>query len=68
MKRKSEIEIESAINILSSCAQHFENLERFWPPSKRGSNAQRCLDQLKEGVKVTRQCCDDALAKESEVE
>jgi len=57
---KMEIELESARSILMAMSQDIEQVERYWSPSKRGSNGQRALDALKERRGAALQCLLDA--------
>lgn len=57
---KHEIEVEIASSILKTMGEHIETLERFWPAYRRGSNAQRALNAIKEGREVALQCLKDA--------
>ena len=47
MRDRLEMEAESAWRISEAMVQYFSELDSVWPKSKRGSNAQRCLDRLK---------------------
>lgn len=60
MRTKSEIEVETAASILRSMASTIEQMERYWPASKRGSNAGRALEQLKMQRATALQCLLDA--------
>lgn len=60
MRPKHEVEIAQAESILTAMEQRIADLERWWPPSKRGSNAQRALDGIKEGRLAALQCLRDA--------
>lgn len=60
-RRRHEIEIDIASNILRAMGERLVELERWWPPSKRGSNAQRCLDAVKEAREAALQCMRDAV-------
>lgn len=62
MQNKMEIEVAAAINIASAMEQDLNSLEKFWPPSRRGGNAQRMLDSIKERRAVLEQCLRDALS------
>lgn len=62
MRSKAEIEIESAASILRAMSGTIDNIERLWPASKRGSNAQRELDFLKGQRTTALQCLLDAQA------
>lgn len=50
--------------IEASMAQDIERLERFWPPSKRGSNAQAALDSIKSRRGAAEDILREGLAKE----
>jgi hypothetical protein len=60
-RSKTEIEVDACRGILTATEQHFNALDRWWPRSKRGGNAAKALDRLKEAIKVATTCCDDAL-------
>ena len=57
---KHEIEIDAASGILAAMGERIDALERYWPPSRRGSNAQRALDAIKNARKAAMQCLKDA--------
>ena len=61
MRTKAETEIEMAASILDATAQDYAEIERWWPLSRRGSNAQSALDSLKGRVAAARLCVGDAL-------
>ena len=60
MRTKMEMEIDTALSIVTSMRQSIEGLEKFWPQSKRGSNAQRYLDEIKSKRDSIEQCLVDA--------
>lgn len=60
MRQKAETEIDTAHRILEAAEQDFAELERWWPLSKRGSNAQRAFGTLRERIRTARQCAADA--------
>ena len=63
MRSKMEIEIETAANIMRTMGNTLDKLARYWPQSKRGSNAQRQLDDIRSQRASALQCLIDA-AKE----
>lgn len=65
MLSKLEIEARTARGIAESMAFTMAAVEGYWPPSKRGSNAQREWDRLKEQLRVLTLCLDDRLGKEA---
>lgn len=60
MQTKMEMEVGTALGIAQSMMQSIEMLERWYPPSKRGSNAQRALDDIKMKRDIIEQCLLDA--------
>lgn len=54
------IEVEVALNIALAMDQSIAHLERWWPPSKRGSNGQHALDEIKQKQQTIVQCLRDA--------
>lgn len=58
-----ETECRTALAIVTSMEQSLEQLERFWSPSKRGSNAQKQLDAIKEKRAVMEKCLRDGLGE-----
>jgi len=60
MRSKAEIETENTFQILTAMGLDIEQLERWWPPSKRGSNAQRLLDGIKAKREDAEQCVREA--------
>lgn len=56
-----EIETETARSVLSAMTQTIGEVERFWPVSKRGSNAQRQWEQLKAQHETALACLEEAL-------
>jgi hypothetical protein len=54
------MEVGTAKGIAEAMGQSIEGLEKFWPPSKRGSNAQRFLDEIKSRRATIIQCLNDA--------
>lgn len=60
MRSKSEIEIETAASILRAMGDAIEQIERYWPVSKRGSNASREFERLKMQRTTALQCLLDA--------
>ena len=62
MRSKAEVEVETAASILRSMNHSIEELERLWPQSKRGSNAQRMLTEIKDKRATALQCLLDAQA------
>jgi hypothetical protein len=46
-QRRLEMAIESLGGVVAGAMQDIEVMERFYPPSKRGSSYQRALDSLK---------------------
>lgn len=67
MKPKAQVEIETAARIIETAQGDLLTLERWWPASKRGSNAQRALDDLRGRLEVAQTCLADA-AKAVEAE
>lgn len=61
MRTRMEMETDMALGIALAMRQSIEGLERFWPPSKRGSNAQRFLDEIKAKRDSIEQCLLDAV-------
>lgn len=61
MRSKTEIEIWSALAILKAMEASIEALEQHWPKSKRGSNAQRYLNQIKDKRDAAELCVADAI-------
>ena len=61
MRTRMEMETDTALGIAQGLRQSVEELERWWPPSRRGSNAQRVLDQIKEKHDAIVQCLLDAV-------
>jgi len=61
-------EIELTRSIVRNAILDIQTLEGFWPPSKRGSNAQRALDSLKARLETAERCASDALAALAEGE
>lgn len=59
-KLNPEVEVGTALTILEGMKQSIDDLEKFWPPSKRGSNAQRMLNELKEKWIAAVLCLKDA--------
>lgn len=47
MRTRMEMETDTALGIAIAMRQSIEGLEKFFPASKRGSNAQRFLDEIK---------------------
>lgn len=61
MRSKAAIEIESAKNILRSALDDWREIdERWWIPSKRGSNAGRLFASIKAKLETALQCTMDA--------
>lgn len=63
-KAAVQIEAQAALGIAQSMAQSLDALERYWTPSKRGSNAQRVLTEIKQKRAAIEQCLRDALKPE----
>lgn len=61
MRSKAEVEIDTARVILEAMKGAISDLEARWPASKRGSNAQRALDAIKDKRDAAALCIDDAL-------
>lgn len=61
MNRDEEREARFALNIATAMDQVIAEIERRWVPSKRGSNGQRALDDLKARRATLEQCLLDAL-------
>ena len=61
MRTRMEMETDTALGIVQGLRQSVEELERWWPPSRRGSNAQRILDQIKEKHAAIEKCLLDAM-------
>jgi hypothetical protein len=59
-RSKVEIEIDTAKSILMAMVQDIEAIERYWAPSKRGSNGNRALETLRERRAAALQCLFDA--------
>jgi hypothetical protein len=68
VRDKLEMEADAAWRIAEAMAAYFSELEGCWPKSKRGSNAQRCLDRLKEQRDAIALCLLDGLNSAREVE
>jgi hypothetical protein len=66
MRDNLEMEADSAWRIAEAMVAYFTELESFWPKSKRGSNAQRCLDRLKEQRDAIAACLLDGLNSRAE--
>lgn len=62
MRSQAEVEIDMAAGILSTMEDAIGRLEVYWPASRRGSNAQRMLDEIKVKSQAALKCCQDALA------
>lgn len=62
MRSKAEVEIDSARSILEAMKASIADLESRWPASKRGSNAQRALNTIKEQRDAAALCVGDATA------
>lgn len=62
MKTKAEIEIATAMSILRAMGNTLEQVERWWPASKRGSNGAREFELLKNQRATALQCLYDAAA------
>lgn len=62
MRSQAEVEIDMAAGILLTMEDAIRRLEVYWPASRRGSNAQRMLDEIKAKREVALKCCQDALA------
>ena len=60
MALSPEVEVQTALSIARGMKQSIEGLESFWPKSKRGSNAQRFLDEIKEKHAALTLCLEDA--------
>lgn len=58
-----EVECVTAFGIIKGMAETIEQIERWWPPSKRGSNAQRNLDDLKAKRDAAELCLRDGLGE-----
>lgn len=56
-----EMETDTALGIAKSMCEDLEQLERWWPVSKRGSNAQRVLDSISSKRNALEQCLLDAM-------
>lgn len=61
MKSKLEMEASTALGIVQSLAQSIADLESYWAPSKRGSNAGRALAAIKDKRKAIETCLRDGL-------
>ena len=62
MLTKAQVELSTMRGILAACAQDFETIDRCWPKSKRGSNADSAVRQLKDRIEVASACCEDAIS------
>jgi hypothetical protein len=62
MRLKEEVETEIAHSILESMGHTIENIEARWPENKRGSNANREWQSLKDKRDAALLCLSDALA------
>lgn len=60
MATNMEMEVRTARGIAEAMGQSIEGLEKFFPQSKRGSNAQRFLDEIKARRESIIQCLIDA--------
>lgn len=60
-RSKLDIEADTALGIAKAMVTDLAELERWWPLSKRGSNAQRCLDSIKARRDTIEQCLRDAV-------
>jgi hypothetical protein len=63
-KSKMEVEIDSATSILNAMADTIKEIERWWPASKRGSNANRSFDFLKSQRETALLCLKDAVTND----
>lgn len=54
-------DIEIARNIVAGIRVEIDNMERFWPKSKRGSNAQRIWTGISDKADAALVCLEDAL-------
>jgi hypothetical protein len=59
---QAEVEIRTVLNILQGAGEDIERMEAYWPASRRGSNAQKMLDSLKNRLDAANLCANDALA------
>jgi hypothetical protein len=62
MRRKASVNVEIARNILCNARGDLEDLDKWWPKSKRGSNAERVLKSIKERISAVELCLVDAAA------
>lgn len=61
MNHAERMEVELAGRIIDGAMGDLDQIKRFWPPSKRGSNAQRQLEYLESRLSAARQAVEDAL-------
>lgn len=61
MRSKMEMETDAALGIAQGLRESIEGLEKYWPQSKRGSNAQRFLSEIKEKQAMIERCLLDAV-------
>lgn len=61
LDRRIRPEMETVRAIAISSADDFAKLDRWWPKSKRGSNAENALASLLERIGTIQQCAEAAL-------
>ena len=60
------VEAETAKSACELALDDLAELERWWPKSKRGSNAQRIFDSVVQRIAGARDCLTDGLKAESD--
>lgn len=64
MRTKLVVEAEFAKGACENALEDLAELERWWPKSKRGSNAQRVFERALQRISGARDCLVDGLTDE----